>query len=680
MARITHLPPEMLVEIEKHLSYPFSKDAIALSSTCKSFWGNLGGNKLYVRAAMGDRDRVREAQADELARREAQLMDIEEGELIETDDAGIDEETGAAMADTAGTDTVDLPEHSPNPDHPEGWPTFDQATRSCLNLAIRRCRDIEKVELIVSLYLRFVPTVFRGSWHLLEELTPIHTAIRARRFDMVQLLFKKGLAPECNDTVLGKPLLLWGTEGEESPHGNPHEGMKQAVRFRPNLFNVALGARAEDICLFLLENSYELRYGYGPPLSANKITLYLAFAQEYDMYRLLDALLDHFKKGLGLRQYQILLRRLLLAIPNEGCGYLPVRLLPRDTWQENPNFSGPWQNRPLEDGAYILDRLLERGAGNGRLQLDDPHVPLDLVLTHAVLGGSIWTATRILRHQIATGTVDVEDLMQALEDSHCHRYDSLDFFRTVWSNYKQVLYRDDLSEEENAQAIKACLSCCMGNAMAAEAKPEQPDSSYSQLKTVVKPGLFHLCCAIRSRQPAIVNEFVQVHGLDPHQEIETCSERVDWMLYKGDDRLETDFAYADTPFEVAVVDWSTPMGFSPSLSDLAIAYRLVYHGGAPKSWSERMLDNLHKVWWDYRVDDQFTYSHGRWRAHDKVRRLGREVLLLDGQETDKDKMRSALLVFFRELLDAVEEDGDEHKYFWDLMAMKSALWMRPISF
>ncbi|KAK8062964.1 hypothetical protein PG997_015061 [Apiospora hydei] len=75
--------------------------------------------------------------------------------------------------------------------------------------------------------------------------------------------------------------------------------------------------------------------------------------------------------------------------------------------------------------------------------------------------------------------------------------------------------------------MERCLSVCLGNSMGAEAKPEAPDSVYSQLKTVVKPGLFHLCCAIRSRQPAIVDELVQVHGLDPHQEIATCSERVD---------------------------------------------------------------------------------------------------------------------------------------------------------
>ncbi|KAK8062965.1 hypothetical protein PG997_015062 [Apiospora hydei] len=108
------------------------------------------------------------------------------------------------------------------------------------------------------------------------------------------------------------------------------------------------------------------------------------------------------------------------------------------------------------------------------------------------------------------------------------------------------------------------------------------------------------------------------------------------------------------------------MGPSPSLSDMAIAYRLVHHGGAPKSWSGRVQDNLHKVWWDNRVSNHFTYSDGRWRAHDEVRQLGREVLLLEGQETDSDKMRLGLLVFFRELLGAVDEDGDEHKYLWDM--------------
>ncbi|KAK8054684.1 hypothetical protein PG994_009751 [Apiospora phragmitis] len=160
-------------------------------------------------------------------------MDIEEGEVTEAD-GGSDE--GAVETGIAGTDIVVLPEHSPNPDHPEGWPTFSQATVTCLNRAIRRCRDLEKLELIIDIYAKLVPEVFRGSWHRLEEMTSIHTAIRAKRLDVVQLLVNKGLAPECNDTVMGKPLMAWGIARREERIFDISRGRYEAsgkVRFYP---------------------------------------------------------------------------------------------------------------------------------------------------------------------------------------------------------------------------------------------------------------------------------------------------------------------------------------------------------------------------------------------------------------------------------------------------------------
>ncbi|KAK6836232.1 hypothetical protein PG987_006727 [Apiospora arundinis] len=149
MAHITILPTEILLEIDNYLNYPLSIDGIALVSTCKSLWTRIGGNILYHRGAIKDRNRAREAEADEIAKITAEVMDIEEGEIVETE--------GVAIVEGEGPNLIVLKEHEPNTDNPGGWPTFDQVTRTFLNRAIRRCGDLGKLELIVDMYVGDTP-------------------------------------------------------------------------------------------------------------------------------------------------------------------------------------------------------------------------------------------------------------------------------------------------------------------------------------------------------------------------------------------------------------------------------------------------------------------------------------------------------------------------------------------
>ncbi|KAK7911723.1 hypothetical protein PG985_014204 [Apiospora marii] len=677
MANLTDLPTEVLLEIEKHLTHPFSEDAIALSSTCKSTWGRTGAARLYSRAAIEDRDRIRNAEADEVARIAAALADIEEGELIAAGHAAFEERT-TTRTNSAGIVIVQLPEHSPNPNYPDSWPSFDQATESCLNQAIRQCRDMAKLEMIIDMYRQIAPAVFRGSWHRLEELTPIHTAIRAKRIDVVQMLFKKGLAPECNDTVLGRPLLFWGNPEKLYFWGNPNEGMKQAVRCRPNLFNVALAARSESICLFLLTNSYELKFD-SRSHQADTLLLYLSFAVEYEMYGILDALLDHAKERLEPRGYQLLLRQMLLKTPEHGRKFEPFGLLPLGTLRVNYTADKPESDGSLPNKAHILDRLIERGAADARLQFtndEESRLPVNYPLMWTVIKGRLWNASRILAQQIVTGTVDADDLIEALmNNSKCLNYEFLDFFQAVWPNGQHLLYRHDLSAEENARAIQKCWSICLGHATLENAKPEAPGSAYAQLKATVEPVLFHLCCAIKSHQAAVVDELVLVYGLDPHKELASDYD-VDDLYYQDGLLGAIDFSYATTAFNVAADDWGL-VDRRPALSEMAMICRLVYHSGGPRLWSEETREKLHKMWEHYNVSDYFVYDRDgdQWCPYINLREIEREVLLFNRRETDEEKIQVALLVLFQELWNAVDDTTEKEGFVIDMEMRISELFV-----
>ncbi|KAK8054685.1 hypothetical protein PG994_009752 [Apiospora phragmitis] len=183
------------------------------------------------------------------------------------------------------------------------------------------------------------------------------------------------------------------------------------------------------------------------------------------------------------------------------------------------------------------------------------------------------------------------------ESESCVAYDRLDLFRVVWPDNKRLLYRSELSEEENARETERCWSACLAYSMRAWSQPEAPDSAYSQLKTAVEPGLFHLCCAILSDQPAVIDELILDYGLDPHQEL-AAGNRADELFYDTGNYGQTDFAWARTPFDVAVKNWQY-FHHDPWPSAMAMVCRLVYHCGAPKSWSAITRRQLLKMWRDY---------------------------------------------------------------------------------
>ncbi|KAK8859866.1 hypothetical protein PGQ11_010600 [Apiospora arundinis] len=659
MAHITTLPTEILLEIDNYLNYPLSIDGIALVSTCKSLWTRIGGNILYHRGAIKDRNRAREAEAGEIARMTAELMDIEEGEIVETEDV--------AVVEGEGPNLIVLKEHEPNTDNPDGWPTFDQVTRTFLNRAIRRCGDLGKLELIVDMYVEILPEAFRGAWHGLGEMTPIHTAIRARRLEVVHMLFAKGLAPECNDTVLGRPLMVWGpSEGEGYYWGNPQEGLQQAVRFDSTLFNVALQARAEDICLYLLKSFYQIRFDRRTSnIDLNMVALYLGYAEEYEMYFLLDGILDYVKNRLEVPLgYERVLRYLLLLVSNDGWHDLPIERFPVGYFvgdRESPLFGAEVNRSAFPNRSHILDRLLARGAGDAEMvfsEEEDPSETLNGPLTILVQQGYPWSATHILRHQIAEEKVDGGDIMEALMTREAVTYESLDFLRFVWAHGRRSLHQGELSEEESTRAVERCWSVCLGHATLPEAEPEAPDSAYSLLKAVVRPNLFHLCCAIMSYGPDIVDDLILNHGLCAHRELATDNGAVG-LWYDEELFGETDFSFARTAFDVAVAtwDWGMAGGSSRFIGAMTTLCRLVYHCGAPKSWSKKTVRKLIEMWRYYAIKDNYVYDEhsDEWRPREGLEEAAREVLLIDWREaSDEEIVESALPVFFWEIRDAFQ--------------------------
>ncbi|KAK6858068.1 hypothetical protein PG995_005767 [Apiospora arundinis] len=619
MAHITTLPTEILLEIDNYLNYPLSIDGIALVSTCKSLWTRIGGNILYHRGAIKDRNRAREAEADEIARMTAELMDIEEGEIVETEDV--------AVVEGEGPNLIVLKEHEPNTDNPDGWPTFDQVTRTFLNRAIRRCGDLGKLELIVDMVSR--PNATTRSWG-------------DRSWS--------GVLPR----------------GEGYYWGNPQEGLQQAVRFDSTLFNVALQARAEDICLYLLKSFYQIRFDRRTSnIDLNMVALYLGYAEEYEMYFLLDAILDYVKNRLEVPLgYERVLRYLLLLVSNDGWHDLPIERFPVGYFvgdRESPLFGAEVNRSAFPNRSHILDRLLARGAGDAEMvfsEEEDPSETLNGPLTILVQQGYPWSATRILCHQIAEEKVDGGDIMEALMTREAVTYESLDFLRFVWAHGRRWLHQGELSEEENTRAVERCWSVCLGHATLPEAEPEAPDSAYSLLKAVVRPNLFHLCCAIMSYGPDIVDDLILNYGLCAHRELATDNGAVG-LWYDEELFGETDFSFARTAFDVAVAtwDWGMASGSSRFIGAMTTLCRLVYHCGAPKSWSKKTVRKLIEMWRYYAIKDNYVYDEhsDEWRPREGLEEAAREVLLIDWREaSDEEIVESALPVFFWEIRDAFQ--------------------------
>lgn len=122
--------------------------------------------------------------------------------------------------------------------------TLEDVTRKTfLNRAIMGCQDLEQLESIIDAYADVFPEIFAGACYKpLLELLPIHTAIRAKRLEVVQMLVNKGLAPEKVDLLLSEGLIKVKSRVYTDNHiANP--------------FNVALALMEEDMCLVLIKNS-----------------------------------------------------------------------------------------------------------------------------------------------------------------------------------------------------------------------------------------------------------------------------------------------------------------------------------------------------------------------------------------------------------------------------------------
>lgn len=96
------------------------------------------------------------------------------------------------------------------------------------------------------------------------------------------------------------------------------------------------------------------------------------------MYWLVEGLLDYLKNRLKHLNYLLTLRYLLLFPPTDGGHHLPLQHFRQGTFVEDEDSLHGWRDddSELEEEvakpsrahrrSYVLDRLLDRGAGDGR--------------------------------------------------------------------------------------------------------------------------------------------------------------------------------------------------------------------------------------------------------------------------------------------------------------------------
>lgn len=316
MARINDLPTEVLLEVEKYLDHPFLFKGNALARTCMPMWRKLGGKEVYRRAARVDRDRTLRAQRicqalieeyTAWGRTEKQREDMRWLTEMARRGAGPTDKIDIAWAFQASRGIAAFFAEK------EGRLATAKAKSQCkmdgltgktlLNRAIVQCGDIAQIGEIIDAYIEIFPAAFTGACcGPLLELVPIHAAVRAKRPDAVQLLVSKGLAPPYVDSFFidGEVKVAW-------------YGDYRWLEASP--FNVALSERDEDICLALVGGGDEpltvFTQGndrYASHLADDdaieegnisrdvKLARYLKMAEHNKMYRLIPALLQHWKR------------------------------------------------------------------------------------------------------------------------------------------------------------------------------------------------------------------------------------------------------------------------------------------------------------------------------------------------------------------------------------------------
>ena len=547
MAHITDLPTELLLEIEQHLDHPGFYGGNGLACTCMVMWKGLGGTEVYRRAAKAESDlntRTTEVLKSVAENKRMSGVSVEEDVAWVRGVArrGMGPRTTDWMVNAFEHDTFEI-EWGEDGIPVCGYTLEDVTRKTLLNRAIMGCRDLEVLERIIDAYAEVFPSIFTGACcRPLLELLPIHSAIRARRPEVVHMLASKGLAPAKVDFLLC-----------ERGHFR-FEGRGCVA----NPFNVAaLAVQDEDMCLDLISNSNgpgshdlepdlapiaQSRDDYYDPESDSELGFgstfpfwryesieyrmvsYLKIADDAGMDRLLPALLQYWKQESSSLEKRWNPRVLLDLVSKNGLnpssdssdededvelhGGIPPR---------NPSMA--W---PRADGRpRVIHALLANGADQEGVGWAGHQGPIQ----HAVTQAYWKNAVTIFELQARAGRVDPDDLEKALLDAADHMESGRSFLLKVAPKCWDLLERSDRTTEENAQALAQCMRKCLANSI----KPVfemwglfnfAGFQYYSQtaalhlIRTGVKPEMSHLRLAILAWDLELCREIIKVGALD----------------------------------------------------------------------------------------------------------------------------------------------------------------------
>ncbi|KAK7911726.1 hypothetical protein PG985_014207 [Apiospora marii] len=681
MAHITDLPTELLLGIEQHLDHPALYGGNALAGTCKVMWKDLGGTEVYRRAAKAERDlttRTTEVLKSVAENRRMTGVSVEEdvawvrgvarrGMGPRTTDGMVkafehdrfEIEKGADGKPIWGRDERGFPEHA------RLRYTLEDVTRkTLLNRAIMGCRDLEVLERIIDAYADVFPDIFTGACcRSLLELLPIHSAIRAKRPEVVRMLASKGLAPAKVDFLLCR-------------RGQFRFEQRTCVA---NPFNVAfLTVQDEEMCLALISNSngpgnHDLKPDLAPSALAEdddddpesdsefgfrwrtpfwsyeslerRMVSYLNIAEDAGMYRLLTALLQHWKQESASREQRWNPRVILDLVSNDG----PRTFLASSDDDDEELHGGIPPRNPKMAGynadgrPYVILALLAIGADREGVGYAGYHGPIQ----HAVTQGYWKNAVTIFRLQERAGRVDPDDLEKALLDAADHMESGRSFLLKVAPKCWELLERSDRTAEENAQAVAQCKRKCLANSI----KPvfEMWGLSnfsgyrcYSQtaalhlIQNGVKPEMSHLRLAILAWDQELCREIIKCGELDlrakwsgfkagPYGAEEEEDEEEEDEEEEDEEEEEDDGSSNDgdegvllNAFEFALLvwhQWQAPDLSHPWRSKRAcpaLLCDLLYHAGASDTpVSEGVCDALVHLFKKYFIDDTDPVWHER---------------------------------------------------------------------
>lgn len=570
--------------IEEHLDHPVLFKGNALARTCRTTWYKLGGTHVYRRSAVIDRDNTLRAkelcQAIEddsywntqeskkemdwlihVARRG--MGPIERDDVISTSSGNFGPEYefywNAEDEDEDPRSFGDLWGPPENPKYNLGR----LASKTFLNRAIVHCPDLAVLEDIIDEYAHIFPAAFTGAWvGPLVELQPIHAAVRAKRSDVVQLLVSKGLAPVSIDSLFGRPRVEvdWAVSSTSSRFSNPYHTLDATP------FSIAFSGRDEDSCIALLEDDGHSGLKHNPADGVNqmwqKLTTFLAIAEFNGMYKLIPALIEHWKSVCPTSEHN--LRRIM----DMSMKVVAVR----------DSFNSTRSCAPeADDVKTVIYHLLEFGADR------DTEVEEGDGILLSAARQCYWKGVMIiLRHQFNKGSINLDELEATLLHVAKATFGGSKFFVQMWRYCEPWLYRKDLSAEDNAQRVAQFTNQCLEVTLGADRQFDRLSGNSHQaslylLKKVVKPELFHLRAAIKVWDHDMVSELISRGKFDL---------KATWSGFEG-----------LTPFEYALHVWNEKVGASsrnnnrdgitPVRPDMTMLLKLVYLGGAPDKVSKK---------------------------------------------------------------------------------------------